>query len=85
LVQEGMTASSLSGRQDVYDDDLERSVCRAQEAFGVPQTGIADEATLKVLGAEPEERIRRLRALALETPGRILVRGAPPARRPQHG
>jgi heat shock protein HtpX len=32
-----------------------------------------------------EERIRRLRALALETPGRTLVRGAPSARRPQHG
>jgi heat shock protein HtpX len=32
-----------------------------------------------------EERIRRLRALALATPGRTLVRGAPPARHPQHG
>jgi heat shock protein HtpX len=32
-----------------------------------------------------EERIRRLRALALETGGRRLVRGAPPARHPQHG
>ena len=31
-----------------------------------------------------EERIRRLRALALETPGNHLVRGAAP-RRPQHG
>jgi heat shock protein HtpX len=31
-----------------------------------------------------EERVRRLRAMALETPGPALVRGAPP-RRPQHG
>jgi heat shock protein HtpX len=31
-----------------------------------------------------EERVRRLRALALETPGNHLVRGAVP-RRPQHG
>ena len=31
-----------------------------------------------------EERIRRLRAMALETPGNPLVRGAAP-RRPQHG
>jgi heat shock protein HtpX len=31
-----------------------------------------------------EERVRRLRAMALETPGRQLLRGAPP-RRPQQG
>jgi L,D-transpeptidase YcbB len=51
----------LGGRRSrVFDEALERTVCRFQEMNGLVQTGIADEATLKILNATPGERLAQI-------------------------
>jgi len=53
----------LEGRKSrVFDAALERTVCRFQEMNGLPQTGIVDEATFKILNTTPGGRVAQIEA-----------------------
>ena len=47
-------------RQDVFDDELEKALCRYQKRHGLEVTGVPDPLTVAALNVPPDERARQV-------------------------